>query len=220
MIKAKSLYHLILYSIIFIIILSSSFTFIIIDNAFDEFQEKIKIIKNGYSSKQKDLIKEDIKKTLKFIEYYHSQFKNIKTEEEIKNDVLNSIELMRDKKDVDDYVFIYDFEGTLLYYPISKAKIGLNLYEFKDPSGKKVIKEIIDVSKKKDGGFVQYIWYKPAIAKDALKISYALSYDPWNWTIGTGLYLDEIDEIVKQKKRSMMKKSLILFYKFYHLQLC
>lgn len=40
MIKAKSLYHLILYSIIFIIILTSSFTFIIIENAFDDFQEK------------------------------------------------------------------------------------------------------------------------------------------------------------------------------------
>ena len=57
MIIAKSLYHLILYSIIFIVILTSSFTFIIIENAFDEFQEKIEIIKTDFESKQKDLIK-------------------------------------------------------------------------------------------------------------------------------------------------------------------
>ena len=200
MIKAKSLYHLILYSIIFIVILSSSFTFIIIENAFDEFQEKIEIIKTDHASKKKELIKEDIKKTLKFIEYYHNKFKDIKTEEEIKSDLLNAIELMRDTKDVNDYIFVYDFNGTLLYYPISNVKIGQNLYEFTDPSGKKVIKEVIEVSQKQEGGFVQYIWYKPVIKSDALKISYALSYKPWNWTIGTGIYLDEIDEIVKQKR--------------------
>ena len=206
MIKAKSLYHLILYSIAFIIILSSSFTFIIINNAFDDFQEKIKIIKTNYSDKQKELIEEDIKKTLKFIEYYHEKNKDTKSEDEIKKDLLESVELMRDKKDINDYIFIYDFTGTLVYYPVSKTKVGENFYEFTDPSGKQVIKEIIDVSKNKDGGFVQYIWYKPAKDGDALKISYALSYKPWNWTIGTGIYLDEMDELVKQKQKEYDQK--------------
>ena len=206
MIKAKSLYHLILYSIIFIVILTSSFTFIIIDNAFDDFQEKIEILKSDFETKQKDLIKADIKKTLKFIEYYHTKFKDIKSEEEIQNDVLKSIELMRDTKDVNDYVFIYEFDGTSIYYPISDDYVGKNQYEFTDPSGKKVIKEVIDVSKKKDGGYVQYIWYKPAIKNDALKVSYALSYKPWGWTIGTGIYLDEIDKVVKEKKEEYDEK--------------
>jgi signal transduction histidine kinase len=200
MIKAKSLYHLILYSIFFIIILTSSFTFIIIENTFDEFQEKIKIIKEDYSQKQKELIQADIKYTLKFIEYYHNKFKGIKSEEEIKKDLLSSIELIRDDKNIDDYIFIYKFDGTLLYYPIEAESIGKNLYEFTDPSGKQVIKELINISQKKGGGFVKYIWYKPALKNDALKISYALSYEPWNWTIGKGIYLDEIDELVKKKK--------------------
>ncbi|XPV81935.1 MAG: cache domain-containing protein [Halarcobacter sp.] len=200
MIKAKSLYHLILYSIFFIIILTSSFTFIIIENTFDEFQEKIKIIKTDYSNKQKELIKADIEKTLKFISYYHKKFKGIKSEKEIQNDLINSIELMRDKKDLNDYLFIYDFDGTLLYYPVETKNIGKNLYEVTDPSGKQVIKELINISQKKGGGYVQYIWYKPQLKKDALKISYALSYKPWNWTIGRGIYLDEIDQVVRAKK--------------------
>ena len=200
MIKAKSLYHLILYSIIFIVILTSSFTFIIIENAFDEFQEKIDIIKTDFSTKQKDLIQADIKKTLKFIEYYHEKFRGTKPESEIQNDLLTSIEKMRDKKDINDYVFIYKFDGTSIYYPVSDKNIGKNLYEFTDPTGKKVIKEVIDISQKKNGGYVQYIWYKPKIKKEALKISYALSYKPWNWTIGTGVYLDDIDKVVKEKK--------------------
>lgn len=206
MIKAKSLYHLILYSIIFIIILTSSFTFIIIENAFDEFQEKIEIIKTDFESKQKDLIKADIQKTLKFISYYHEMNKSIKSEKEIQNDLLNALEHMRDKKDLDEYLFIYDFDGTSIYYPHTDQKLGDNLYEFTDPSGKKVVKEVIQISQKKDGGFVQYIWYKPEIKKEALKISYSLSYEPWNWTIGTGIYLDEIDKVVREKKAEYDEK--------------
>ncbi len=206
MVKAKSLYHLILYSIFFIVLLTSSFTFIIIDNAFDEFQEKIEIIKNDYTNKQKDLIEADIKKTLNYIKYYHDKFKNIKSEENIKKDILESLEIMRKHGNLNHYVFIYDFNGTSLYYPVSKDYIGKNLYEFKDPSGKKVIQELIEISKNKNGGFVQYIWYKPEIRSDALKISYALSYKPWNWTVGRGIYLDEIDKIVKEKKNEYDEK--------------
>ncbi len=206
MIRAKSLYHLILYSIIFIIFLTSSFTFIIIDNAFDDFNEKIQIMKNDYFSKQKDLIEADIRKTTKFIDYYHNKYKDTKTEQEIKNDVLHAIEMMREVENINDYVFIYDFEGTSVYYPISRNNIGKNLYEFTDPTGKRVIKELVDISQKKNGGFVKYIWYKPELKDEALKISYALSYKPWNWTIGKGIYLDEIDALIKEKKKEHDEK--------------
>jgi len=201
MIRAKSLYHLILYSIVFIIFLTASFTFIIIDNAFDDFNEKIQIIKNDYYSKQKDLIQADIKKTVQFIEYFHKKYKNTKTEQEIKNEVLHTIEMMRDLKNINDYAFIYDFKGTSIYYPISEDNLGKNLYEFTDLTGKRVIKELIEVSQNKDGGFVQYIWYKPKLKAEALKISYAISYKPWGWTIGKGIYLDEIDALIKEKRQ-------------------
>ena len=52
MLKAKSLYHLIVYSILFIVVLISFFTFIIINNAHDELQDKTENLKtkNKYSS--------------------------------------------------------------------------------------------------------------------------------------------------------------------------
>ena len=200
MVKAKSLYHLIVYSIVFIIILISFFTFIIINNAFDEFQEKIQIIKTNYEIKQKETIRGDIENTIKFIQYYHKKYKGLKPEKEIQNDVMNAIEYMRDLNDINDYVFIYDFNGTSLYYPVAKKNIGKNLYEFTDPTGKKVIKELIEISKENAGGYVEYIWYKPELEKEVPKISYAVSYQPWNWTIGKGVYLDEIETLVRNKR--------------------
>ena len=206
MTQVKSIYHLILYSIIFIILLISSFTYIIIDNTFNEFQEKIATLEYDYTSKQKELIEADITKTLSFISYYHKRFKNIKSEEIIKKEILEAIEEMRDKKDINDYVFIYDFDGNSLYYPPSSDNIGKNFYSLTDANGISVIKDIIDVSKKPNGGYLQYIWYKPNIKKDVLKISYAISYNKWNWTIGTGLYLDEIDILLNKKQYEYEEK--------------
>lgn len=206
MIKAKSLYHLILYSIIFIIILISSFTFIIINNAFDQFQEKIEIIKSTYILKQKDTIRIDIEKTLNFIHYYNNKFKKTKSQEEIKIDILEAINLMKNKQDINDYIFIYKDNGLSIYYPLSKKNIGKNLYNLTDKNGIKVIKEVIKVSKDKAGGFVQYLWYKPELKKDVPKISFSLSYEPWNWTIGKGVYLDEIDKLVKEKREQYDQK--------------
>ncbi len=199
MIKAKSLYHLILYSIAFIIVLSSAFSFILINSAFDDFQEKIEIIKTDFESKQKDLIQLQISQTLKFISHYHEKFKGEKSEETIKKDLLESIHFMANPNNINNYIFIYNFDGTSIYYPLSDKNIGKNLYELTDRTGKRVIKELIDISKKDQGGYVQYSWYKPEVKKEVQKISYALSYKPWNWTIGTGIYLDEIDKVVGEK---------------------
>ncbi len=204
MIKVKSLYQLIVYSILFILVLISFFTFIIINNTFEDFQEKITIIKDNYTNKQKDIIKQDIENTLKFIKFYHEKYKDIKNEKVIQEEIIDAIDKMKNQKDLDDYIFIYKFDGTSLYYPIGKT--GKNLYQYTDNNGVEVIKDLIKVSLKKEGGYVEYTWYKPNIKKESKKISYAMSYEPWNWTIGKGVYLNKINKIVKEKEKEYDEK--------------
>ncbi|MFK2823457.1 cache domain-containing protein [Arcobacter sp. YIC-80] len=206
MFKAKSLYHLIVYSILFIVVLISFFTFIIIDNAHEELQEKIVALKEDFTKNQKELLKNDINSVISFIEYYHQKYKNIKPEKQIQEEVLEAISQMKKSKNINDYIFIYNFDGTLLFHPVAKKDIGKNRINMKDRNGKLVIKELIDNSKKYMGGYVEYSWYKPNIAKNANKISYSNSYKHWNWTIGKGVYLDEIDKLVRMKNEEYNQK--------------
>ncbi|RXJ92744.1 histidine kinase [Malaciobacter molluscorum] len=204
MFKAKSLYQLIVYSIIFIIVLISFFTVIIIDNTFEEFQEKIKIIKSNYINKQKDIIKQDIINTIKFIEFYHNINKNKKSEDQIKKEVILAIKNMEVQNDIDNYTFIYSFDGTSIYYPRKKEE--RKSLEYMNKNGTTIVKDLINISKNKDGGFIKYTWYKPEIKKEANKISYAMSYKPWNWTIGKGVYLDNIQKLVREKENEYDEK--------------
>ncbi|WP_368029500.1 cache domain-containing protein [Arcobacter sp. s6] len=205
MLKAKSLYHLIVYSILFIVVLISFFTFIIISNAHDELQDKTETLKTDYTNSQKELIKSDVNNVINFIKYYDNKYKNIKPQEIIQKEVIEALKELR-TDNMNEYLFIYNFEGVSLYHPISKDRVGNTYYELKDKEGKEVIKDLINVSQKPNGGYVEYLWYKLAIFKDTKKISYANSYKNWNWTIGRGVYLDEIDKLVKEKDEEYNQK--------------
>jgi len=54
----------------------------------------------------------------------------------------------------------------------------------------------VDVCRDKGSGFVNYLWPKPTnsgLTERQPKISYVKLFKPWNWIIGTGLYIDDIE---------------------------
>ncbi len=206
MIKAKSLYHLILYSIIFIIVLTSSFAFIIISNTFNEFQEKIKLLEHNYTKKQKDLIKLDIKKTIEFIHTYNIKYKDTKSKKELKEYILHSIELIHNKNNINTSIYIYDFNSKLIYAPkLTKNKENI-FSKFPNSNSKIIINKLIDISRKNDGEFLKYHWKQNTSNTILEKISYSLSYDLWEWTIIADVYLDEMDKLLIKKEKEYDEK--------------
>jgi signal transduction histidine kinase len=123
MLKAKSLYHLIVYSIVFIIILISFFTFIIINNAHEELQEKIHTLKTDYTNSQKELLKNHVTYVIKFIDYYYKQNIDKKPLNEIKKDVVFAINNLKLSDNPNEYIFIYDFSGNVILSSNEKVNI-------------------------------------------------------------------------------------------------
>ena len=206
MFKAKSLYHLIVYSIVFIIILISFFTFIIINNTHEELQNKIITLETDYSNNQKELIKNDVNFVINFISYYHNKYKNTKSQEQIQKEVLLSLDELNINDNKDEYIFIYNFDGKSLYHPIEKDRVGKNLNDLTHTEEVKAIKKLILISKRYIGGYVDYSWHKLNTDKYSKKISYSNSYDQWEWTIGKGVYLDKIDKLVLAKTNEYNQK--------------
>lgn len=206
MLRAKSLYHLIVYSIFFIIILISFFTFIIINNAHNELQEKIHTLKEDYTENQKTLLKDYINHITNFIDYHYEENKNIKTKEEIKKDLLRALEKLTGNENPNEYIFIYDYKAILIYNSRDKKNLGKSFKNFQDTNGRKVLLEMIELAKNPEGDFINYFWSKPELSKEKNKISYIKSYEKYNWVIGKGVYLDEIDKLIKIKEEEYNKK--------------
>ena len=94
--------------------------------------------------------------------------------------------------DTDGYFFIYDQQGVNIVHPISPELVGQNLYDRQDLNGNYLIRGLINAAKS-GGGFHRYLWNKPSNVGTQNKLSYAILVGRWQWMLGTGLYLDEIE---------------------------
>ncbi len=170
-------------------------------------------LRTHYIAEQKKGIVSDTERVLRFIANEYSTRRLAVEEGVLKRQILNAISQLYGRPDGTGYIFIYDFKGTCLGDPVQPQHIGQNLYHFKDPDGVQVIKDLIDVSRQSGGGFVRYTWVKPTTKEHSPKISYARAFTPWKWMVGTGVYLDEVDKVIAQKKAALQQSMLRNFFK-------
>ena len=92
-----------------------------------------------------------------------------------------------------DYFWINDMQPRMVMHPMKPEMNGNDLSTFKDPNGKALFVDFVNVVKKDGAGFVPYEWPKPGFNKPQPKLSYVAGFAPWNWVIGTGVYIDELN---------------------------
>lgn len=112
----------------------------------------------------------------------------------------------------DGYFFVYDYNGINIAHPRKPELEGQNLYDFQDDNGKYLIRELIEQAKA-GGGYTRYLWDKPSGGKSVEKMGYSIGLDKWQWMIGTGLYLDDIEKGVagiKNKAQKATSNTLLL----------
>jgi methyl-accepting chemotaxis protein len=97
----------------------------------------------------------------------------------------------------DDYFFIYNYDGLNIMHGSKPEREGKNFYTDLDTSGKQLVKEQIDHAR--DGTNVVYVMF-PRLGSDVAvpKLTYQIAFDPWRWSIGTGVYVDDIDARFKE----------------------
>jgi two-component system NarL family sensor kinase len=102
----------------------------------------------------------------------------------------------------DGYFFLYDMSGRNLMHPRQPELVGQDLWEMRDGNGTPVIQELI-ARAREGGGFVRYVWNKPSAGQLAPKLGYAVALPRWNWMLGTGIYLDDVQATMGQIDRQL-----------------
>ena len=116
-------------------------------------------------------------------------------------DTLKSMEFGKD-----GYFFVYDYNGINIVHPRKPQLEGKNLIDFQDDNGKYLIQELIEQAKN-GGGYTRYLWDKPSGGKSIEKLSYSIGLDKWQWMIGTGIYIDDIEKGVAAMKAKAKKST-------------
>ncbi|BCR06378.1 methyl-accepting chemotaxis protein [Desulfuromonas versatilis] len=93
----------------------------------------------------------------------------------------------------ENYFWINDLAPAMIMHPMKPELEGKDLSQSKDPDGKALFMEMVEVAKTRKQGFVDYKWPKPGIAEPVRKTSFIKLVPQWGWVVGAGLYLDDIE---------------------------
>lgn len=131
-----------------------------------------------------------VESTLGTLEYFHSleqsgQLSTAQAQAQAQ-EALSKIRYGRN-----DYVWINDLAANMVMHPISPALNGKSLTSHKDPDGVEIFNEFVRIAKQQGAGFLSYRWPMPGANAPVDKISYIQLFKPWNWIIGSGVYLDD-----------------------------
>lgn len=91
-----------------------------------------------------------------------------------------------------EYFWINDLSPRMIMHPMKPELDGTDLSGNKDPNGKHLFVEFVNVCREKGAGFVDYMWPMPGQSEPVPKISYVKLYEPWGWIIGSGIYVDDV----------------------------
>lgn len=109
-----------------------------------------------------------------------------------------------------EYFWINDMTPVMIMHPLKPELDGKPLGDFKDPDGKRLFVEFVDVVRQNQAGFVHYQWPKPGADAPQPKLSYVKGFEPWGWIVGSGIYMDDLqDEFVSRAVRAGALVALI-----------
>ncbi|EAR62934.1 cache domain-containing protein [Neptuniibacter caesariensis] len=97
------------------------------------------------------------------------------------------------------YIFIDDFEGLCILLPTAPHVEGRSLYDNQDDTGHYIMRGLLEaVENPQREGYSRYRWYPPHDQKNmADKIAFVKAFEPFEWVIGAGDYLYQIENDLK-----------------------
>ncbi|MGA4136536.1 methyl-accepting chemotaxis protein, partial [Ralstonia nicotianae] len=112
------------------------------------------------------------------------------TVEEAKAQTMARLKTMR--YGADGYFSLSTTDAVSVMHPIKPEMVGKNMSAVTDPAGNHLFTDIARTAKA-GGGFVRYLWPKPGSSTPEPKLTYVAYYQPWDWSMTTGLYIDDVD---------------------------
>ncbi len=103
----------------------------------------------------------------------------------------------------DGYFWVDTKEGVNVVLLGNKEVEGKSRWDLKDAKGSLMIQKIIKSAIEGDG-YMEYWFPKKGGNVDLPKRSFSAYFEPFNWIVGTGNYIDDIDTRIRETKEEQM----------------
>ena len=128
--------------------------------------------------------------------YHARELSGELTPEEARSQALAMLRQLR--YDGNEYFWVNDMNYVMLMHPFAPETEGKDLSTLHRPGTVNLIKEMVDMARLQDTGHFQYAWVKPGgeigVDEPVQRLAAFTHFKPWDYMIGTGTYLTEMEE--------------------------
>lgn len=151
-------------------------------------------LEQSFMNRKRETIRELTETVWSLLDSYHErEVRGELSREEAQKRAILRIRTLRYGMEQKDYFWINDMHPYLIMHPYRTDLEGTDVSGFRDPNGKYLFNEFVEVVKKQGAGYVEYMWqWKDNPVKMAPKSSYIKGFAPWGWIIGTGMYIEDV----------------------------
>ena len=168
---------------------------------------------HAYIQREKELTTSELKKSLqnevenayKIAYSIYSKNRDL-DKERIKKLIIDTLREIR-FNDGRGYFFVYDKKGINHLLPYNPELEGKDFINHKDSKGTFIIQDMINLLSNQDNSFYKWYWYNPKnpdIMRE--KIGFVKNFEPFDWFIGTGEYLEDFESKIQQRVLENIKE--------------
>jgi len=196
----KNFYVRILLPTILTIILFVTVLFVLIIPHFE----------NTIMDRKREMIKELTNSVWSIMDkWYRAEKEGNITKEKAQEMAISQIQSLRYGEGSKDYFWITDYSPNMIMHPYRFELNKKDLSDFVDSNGKKLFVEMAEKAKKNGDGFVDYMWqWKDDSTKIVPKLSYVKAFIPWQWVVGTGIYVEDVTNEIAQLEKKIINISV------------
>lgn len=130
------------------------------------------------------------------------------TLEEAQKNARFQVEKMRYGKEQKDYFWIINKEPRMIMHPYRTELNNKILDSYTDSHGNALFMDALKATRENGEGFIEYYWqWKDDTSRVVPKLSFVKAFPPWNWIIGTGVYLEDIEQEIKSLRKQLFRVS-------------
>jgi len=154
--------------------------------------------------------------------YYNLEQRETISSETARKEAARLVRSLRYGEEDLDYFWISDVDHRLIVHPFRPELEGEDVYDYEDPEGFPLFQEFVDISREEGEGHVSYSWqYYDQAGRYEEKLSYVAAFEPWDWIIGTGVYLSDMEAVIAARRNIalvftglffLITSGLLLFY--------
>ena len=170
----------------------------------EQLVEEIAFHQAEVEDRLKRSIAEKVRTAIDIAAAIHAREGDRRDEAEVKQLIIETLMPLR-FFDGRGYYWIHGTDHVLVAHPYREGSIGGDDTDLVDSQGQLLIQDFVSAALSDSrGGFVDYYWSKPEVDEryhrelGQKKIAYLQLFEPYNWVIGVGEYVEDVEAQVQK----------------------